>query len=110
MSKLPTAKTARRPRQFGMSRNLQKAMARRSSDEIMEEIRAKIAIRMAEIAALFIPGSTVTVLVRRPADVRADVCVTDDELPALIEMLHRCLARDTGRLDDDPSACEEASR
>lgn len=91
MSRTPTP---RRPCQFGMSRNLARAMRKQSVDELMENMRFKIASRMQEIAAMFVPGCTVTVLVRHPADDQADVCVTDDEFTNLIAMLQRCQARE----------------
>ena len=85
-----------RPRQFGVSRNLSGARRQQTADEWMAQIQSDIGARMAEIAAMFLPGAKVTVLVRRPTDDRADVCITDDEFPDLIAMLRRCQARDAG--------------
>lgn len=90
----PSTPPPRRPRQFGTSRNLARAMSTQSPAEVMESVRVKIATRMSEIARLFVPGVTVTVLIRYPTDDRADVCVTDDEIQNLIAMLQRCQARE----------------
>lgn len=71
-----------------------RAMRPLSLGDIMEEMRREIASRMVEIAEMFVPGAKVTVLIRHPADDRADVCITDDEFPNLIAMLQRCQARE----------------
>lgn len=86
-------KTTRRRSSYGMSRNLRIA---RTKIPTIQEIVAEIAPKMAEIADLFLPGAPVTVLVRRPGDDRADVCITDDEFPELQAMLARCRARYEG--------------
>jgi hypothetical protein len=101
----------RRPRQFGTSRNIARAIARAiylpPSGEALEDLRCQIASRMQEIAEMFVPGVTVTVLVRRPDDDRADICVTNDEFTDLIAMLQRCQAREAGNAGDTVNALEE---
>lgn len=85
-------------RTWGVSRNLtakvRDAMRKQSDDEWLESVRIEIARRMAEIAAMFLPGAKVTVMVRRPGVDDADVCISDDEFPDMIAMLHRCQARE----------------
>jgi hypothetical protein len=94
MSSEPSSQTTvirKRERFQGMSRNLRSARARPPTTE---EMRLAVASRMVEIAALFVPEVTVTVLVRHPSDDRADICLTDDELPELAKMLARCIERE----------------
>lgn len=85
-------------RQYGVSRSLAAAMRRTTPEEWAEEMRLNIATRMAEIADMFLPGAKVTVLVRRPQDDRADICVSDDEYSDMIALIRRCEARDAEAL------------
>ena len=80
-----------RERHQGMSRNLRAAQKRSPT---LERMRLAVAAHMGEIASLFSPEVTVTVLVRHPSDDRADICLTDDELPELAKMLARCIERE----------------
>lgn len=86
--------TSRERRLDRVARLMPRAMRPLSIGDIMEEMRREIASRMVEIAEMFVPGATVTVLVRYPADDRAEMCITDDEIPDLIAMLQRCQARE----------------
>lgn len=86
----------RRARQCGVSRSLMTPPPAAAVAAWVRQVETAVGAYMADIAAMFHPGAKITVLVRHPTDNEGDMCITDDEFPDMIAMLHRCQARDAG--------------